>query len=90
MESASAEDALGVIERQTPDCMVVDLQMPEMDGLEFLDVLHLKKNITPAIMISEDLQDSTKTKCLDHGAACCMTKPLNKEILLKVIEKIVD
>ncbi|NCC49767.1 MAG: response regulator [Spartobacteria bacterium] len=69
VEYDNAKSALEAINRDPPDCVVTDLLMQDMDGLELLKQM---KGITPAIpviVITADIQEATRQQCLALGAA---------------------
>jgi two-component system, chemotaxis family, chemotaxis protein CheY len=90
VEATSAEKALEIVHHQDPSCLIVDQHVPDMDCLELLDVLQLKKNGIPIIILSKEVKESTKAKCLEHGAIGVLRKPPDKEILLAVMKKIIN
>jgi len=69
-----------------PDCILLDLLMPELDGVDVLEKLLKNDIIVPAIILSADVQKTTMEKCLDLGAFAFLNKPPNKQLLLKTIE----
>ena len=71
-----------------PDLMIVDLEMPNMDGYEFLDQVKSSgffSNI-PVMMLSGVDSSPERVKCLKMGAMDFMIKPFNPEELLLKIE----
>jgi len=71
----------------TPDLIVSDMCMPEMDGLELLKALRtngLYKNI-PVIILSTLEDDHTKQRCLSHGAIAYLNKPFEAQALLQTV-----
>lgn len=65
------------------DCIVADLEMPVMDGLEFINQLRstLLYQDIPLVMLSGKDDSSHKIKCLKQGADDYMVKPFNPEEL---------
>ncbi len=86
-EVAHAEDGnqgLYVMEEQKPDLILLDIQMPVMDGFKTLEVIRKKsgfKNIPVMLLTSLD-RDYLKIKGLELGADDYIIKPLNSEELL--------
>lgn len=77
---ASARDALAWTQDNTPDLVIVDYMMPDMDGLEFI---RLMRGIpacepVPVIMITANDQKQLRYRALDLGANDFLTKPVDK------------
>jgi len=64
-----------------PDLIITDLQMPEMDGLEFCQAIR-KLSQVPLIVLSVRGDERTKVKALDAGADDYVTKPFGIDELL--------
>jgi len=75
------EMALEIMKDWTPDLLITDLSMPNMDGLELCRQLRLKSQI-PIIVLSVRGQERTKVQALDAGADDYITKPFGMEELL--------
>jgi two-component system, OmpR family, KDP operon response regulator KdpE len=75
------ETALEIMKDWTPDLVITDLAMPNMDGLELCRRLRLKTAV-PIIVLSVRGEERTKVKALDAGADDYVTKPFGMEELL--------
>ncbi|MDR2434834.1 MAG: response regulator [Treponema sp.] len=80
--------ALKIGAQEKPDLILLDVEMPEMDGFE--TIARLKKEAwfgsTPVVFISGNQDEATKAKAFESGAADIISKPVEKEILLNRIE----
>ena len=74
-------EALRSYEKDTPNLVITDLSMPNMDGVELTQALR-KLGDTPIIVLSVREQDQTKVDALDAGADDYMTKPFSTPELL--------
>ena len=72
----------------TPDCMLLDLLMPNVSGLEALETLHNQGAAIPVIVLTSDIQDSVRQQCLDLGARAFLNKPPKAEELLGTIRTV--
>ncbi len=82
IEAENGNEALKMVEDHTPDCIILDLIMSEMGGIEVLKALSKKKSKTPVIILTADIQDVVREECLELGAVAFLNKPpLNEEIL---------
>ena len=75
------ETALEVVKDWTPDLVITDLAMPNMDGLELCRRLRTKTQV-PIIVLSVRGEERTKVRALDAGADDYVTKPFGMEELL--------
>jgi len=71
------EDALEVAKHYEYDAILMDLNLPDMPGLEVLRKLRLSKVTTPVMVLSGVADMDTKLKCLGAGADDYLTKPAN-------------
>src|SRR5580698_10829686 len=75
------ETALEIMKDWSPDLVITDLAMPNMDGLELCRQLRAKSQI-PIIVLSVRGEERMKVKALDAGADDYVTKPFGMEELL--------
>jgi chemotaxis protein CheC len=69
-----------------PDCITTDILMPGMDGRELLDALRLKGVGIPVVVVTADIQETTREDVLRRGAHAVVDKPLKGKELLSAIE----
>lgn len=74
--ASNGVEALEQCQKQQFDCILLDLMMPTMNGLEFLRELRKITNI-PVIVISAKLEESDKISALEQGADEYITKPVS-------------
>jgi two-component system, LuxR family, response regulator FixJ len=86
----SAEDFLNSYDSSRPGCLLLDVRMPNMSGLELQEEL-LKRNITiPIIFISGHADIPDSAKAFRAGAVDFLEKPFNNETLLRRIEEAIN
>ncbi len=88
LEIIQAEDGkkgLVAIAEHLPDCVVADLLMPEMDGFEMLAALMDMQSRPPVIIVTADIQDSTRDKCMACGAFRVLEKPVKASLLKQTV-----
>ena len=89
--AGDGEEALDLIKQEDFDAIILDINMPRMNGLEFLK--YIKENdqyaSIPVIMLTTEGQDEDKDKAVALGATAYMVKPFKPTQLLTLIEKIV-
>lgn len=80
-EAGDAHSGRRVLEQDTPDLAIVDLGLPDRDGLELIRELR-RWSAMPVIILSARDQESEKIKALDAGADDYLTKPFGVGELL--------
>lgn len=87
---ASAHEFFYSLEARRPDCLVLDLHMPGMNGLEVQRRLAQTGVRIPVIVITGHDEPQTRTQCLSAGATDYLCKPLDDEALLAAIQRAMD
>jgi len=80
-------EALHTIQRELPDLIILDIKMPEIDGLEVCRQLREWSQI-PIIMLSVDSAIEQKVRCLDLGADDYVVKPFSLDELMARIRRV--
>jgi len=78
-------EALALVEQQTPDLVITDLNMPEIGGLELLKCLRDKHEGLPVIVMTAHGDEQLPVKVLKAGAASYLPKSLLDEGLLALV-----
>lgn len=82
--AGDGDEALQVMKDWSPDLLITDLRMPNMDGLELCRRVR-EKSLLPIIVLSVKGEERTKVEALDAGADDYVTKPFNvNELLARV------
>ncbi|MBF6599289.1 MAG: response regulator transcription factor [Dehalococcoidia bacterium] len=87
MACASGDEALRLIEQESPDLVVLDVVMPHMNGLEVLRQIRERFH-TRVVLLTAQGSDAHKVEGLDLGADDYMAKPFNPEELTARIQAI--
>jgi FixJ family two-component response regulator len=74
-------DSLGEIQ-----CLIVDVEMPGMSGLELLHKVKHRGYAIPIVFISGRGSEALRRRLMEDGATECLSKPLTSEALLDAIE----
>ena len=82
--------ALQKLDRVAPDAIVLDIEMPEMNGLEFLKELKTRGIKIPTIVLSSLATEGARVTmdCLDMGAVDFITKPSNQVNINEVAQQL--
>jgi len=87
IEAKNGRDAVEKVIKEKPDCMILDLLMPDMDGIAVLKFLNDKALSIPVIVLSADIQHTTRIQCFGLGAVDFINKPAQSDDLLKSVQK---
>lgn len=85
----SAQEFLNHLVHERPDCLIVDLQMPGVSGMELQAILRRDDARLPVIIVTARDDPESHEKCLALGAAACLCKPLDCDTLVDVIHSVV-
>lgn len=82
-------EALSVADEEEPDLMLIDVQMPKMDGLEVMKKLRTDGRFAdvPIIALTANVLPAYKKRCLEAGATDFLGKPSSMAQILAMIEK---
>lgn len=85
-EAASGVEGLAWIEEHgTPDVVLSDWNMPDMNGLEFLRALRAAGNSVPFGFVTSESQPAMKAEATEAGAQFFVTKPFTAETFKGVL-----
>jgi FixJ family two-component response regulator len=87
---ACAEDFLVFPGRGAVDAMIVDVRMPGLSGLELQAILRREGSGCPTIFLTSRDDEPTRHKALEDGARCVLGKPVDAEILMRWLGRVLD
>ena len=87
---ASAEEFLAQYDPETPGCLVLDLAMPEVSGLELQGILAEKGSLLPIIFLTAHGDIPKSVQAMKRGATDFLTKPVNDEDLLAAVRVAIE
>jgi len=84
VEAADGHEALDAVRHEKPDLILLDLGLPDMDGLEMIKAVRAK-SATPIVVLSSRGDEAGKVAALDVGADDYVTKPFGvNELMARV------
>lgn len=83
---ASGVEFLAEVKKVEPGCILLDVRMPEMDGLEVQAELNARGVTMPVIVLTGHGDITTAITAMKGGASNFIEKPFEKEVLLQAIE----
>lgn len=82
----SAEDFLADEDRRAIDCMLLDVKMPGLTGLDLQAILNGEATKPPIIFMTSYRDERTRSAAMDGGALAFLGKPVEFDRLIKVLE----
>jgi two-component system chemotaxis response regulator CheY len=91
VEAADGKQALDKLNTQPLSLIITDINMPVMDGIEFIKAVRCtsEHKFTPILCLTTETEDSKKNEGRDAGATGWVIKPFDGERLMRAIQKVV-
>jgi FixJ family two-component response regulator len=86
----SAIAYLGGQRESEPGCLLLDLHMPGMDGLELVELLRRRRVQTPAIIVTGRRDPSQMQRVKDAGVLALLNKPVTDDELMGWVERALE
>lgn len=86
--ACNGQEALEKIQANQPDCLLLDMLMPVMDGVQVLEQLEFRGVKLPIIVLTADVQEWLKDRCLQLGATIFLNKPVKQDQLQQALRNI--
>jgi CheY-like chemotaxis protein len=90
--ASSGAEAMRILRQTQPDILLMDYQMPDMDGMQVMRWMRSSSHfsVIPIIMITSNSEESIVENSLKAGATDFMVKPLNREALIQKVAKVLQ
>lgn len=88
LEAKDGRECLEILRSNTPDVALLDLNMPVLSGMEVLEAAKVEGLPTGIIVITADIQDTTRQRCMELGARALLPKPPQEEMLRATLRKV--
>jgi FixJ family two-component response regulator len=70
-----------------PACVLLDVHMPGLNGLQVLEAMRSRDLSIPTIVITADPQPEMQKRCMEAGAAAYLHKPMESDLVSSVIQR---
>lgn len=81
LEAETGEDAIRIFKKEKVDIVILDIMLPELDGLRVCEVLRETSDV-PVIMLTAKSQEEDKLRGFEYGADEYVTKPFSPKVLV--------
>ena len=88
IEAANGEEGLKAAAEHKPDLIILDITMPQMDGLQMLTLLRERGDNTPVIMLTAEGGSTSMEKASHLGISDYINKPFQNEAIVAKVQKI--
>jgi two-component system chemotaxis response regulator CheY len=87
-EAGSGTEAIAIYQKEQPDLVLMDLLMPDMDGLDVTRALITNEKNARIIICSTDKQKFRQQEAFEAGARAFVPKPVDPDVLKENIENV--
>src|ERR1044072_9269573 len=88
--AVDGSQALETLQKEYVDLVILDIMLPEIDGISVLESMRLQSNEVPVLILSAKNASADKVLGLKKGADDYLTKPFDLEELLLRVQKLID
>lgn len=86
----SGAELLHLLKRAKPDCIILDVHMPVMNGLELVERLNRAGYAIAIILISGNMDSATEVQARRLGVSHLLKKPLSGATLIEIVKGVTD
>lgn len=90
-EAVNATDGIALIRKEMPDVIIMDVRLPDMSGLEAINILRKDKNILqiPVVFVTASVLEAEKQALISIPNSGFISKPINTRTFAKDISKFI-
>jgi len=90
-EASNGEEGIKIISEHTPDIIMTDIRMPDIDGLELIQWIHTNYELPPIIIVISGYDEfNYAQKAMHYGVQEYLLKPVRKEELIRVLNHFIQ
>jgi two-component system cell cycle response regulator DivK len=92
LTAPDAPTGINLAQREQPDAILMDVQMPEMDGLQATRILQTDPTTAhiPIIAVTAHVKRDDAERCLEAGCALHLPKPLDTRALPEIVTRAIE
>ena len=90
LEAVTATAGLALAREKLPDLILMDIQLPDIDGITALGMIRKDKRLagTPVVAVSASVMPDEQQKIVASGFDSYITKPINMKVFLETVERL--
>ena len=86
IEAKDGAECLRLVRENRPDVLLLDLNMPDPGGVAVLEALAAEAADVRVCVVTADIQETTKSRCLELGARAFLNKPVDHGVLRRILD----
>ncbi len=86
LDAKDGQECLDTAISENPDVILLDLNMPVLSGLDVLKAMKEKGITAKILVVTADIQDTTKQRCIECGAVDFINKPVDDDLLREKLQ----
>lgn len=90
LDAKDGQECLDLAVSEHPDVILLDLNMPVLSGLEVLKAMKEKGISAKILVVTADIQDTTKQRCIEYGAIEFVNKPVEEDVLQEQLQSLLS
>lgn len=90
LEASNGKEAIELVHQYQPNCILVDLLMPEIDGFQLLQILREQGCAIPIAIVSADIQDASRQRGEELGATGFLNKPAKEAEVRQTVRQLLQ
>ncbi|MFP5240120.1 MAG: response regulator [Acidobacteriota bacterium] len=90
LEASNGQECLDIGLNADPDLIVLDLNMPVRGGLDVLEELRKAGRRAPTLVVTADIQSTTRQRCEELGAARLLNKPVEEDAFREAVLQLLE
>lgn len=90
LEAANGQEALKMVHQHQPNCILTDLLMPDLNGFQLLQALREQGLTIPIAIITADIQDASRQRGVELGAAEFINKPVKEDEVRQTVRQLLQ
>src|SRR5215471_10326007 len=88
--TGNSAEAVALVRQHRPACVITDLKMPKMDGIELLQKIRAESPDTPVVLMTAFATISTAVQAMRLGAFDYVQKPFESDEILVIVERAIE
>ena len=88
IEAKDGAECLRLLREHRPDLLLLDLNMPDPGGVAVLESLAAEAADVHVCVVTADIQETTKVRCLELGAKAFLNKPVDHDVLRRILAEL--